>query len=90
MIQRLNENNTPFEYTLAGLELGQIRSRILSDALVLNKTLLSLHLSRKKIGDEEGEAIGKILGKGQNSTLQKLELEGIYSFFIFLFFIFFI
>jgi hypothetical protein len=74
IISDLNKNQTNRETTIAGLELGPIRCRILSRALRQNNTLRELHLSRKRIADEEGEELIKSLM--DNESLEKLELEG--------------
>ncbi len=67
-------NNTPKEYSLAGITLGGPRSRILMTRLRDNLTLTALHLSRKKIEDVDGIYIAEMLM--ENKTLRKLELEG--------------
>ena len=70
----LQTNETPFEISLSGLDLGGPRCRILAASIAFNKTLLSLHLARKGIQDEEGQDLAKMLYT--NTTLRKLELEG--------------
>jgi Ran GTPase-activating protein (RanGAP) involved in mRNA processing and transport len=74
MLCELQEGTTPFEYTMSGLDLGPIRCGILARNINANNTLLSLHISRKRVGDAEGCAFAKMLE--ENTSLRKLELEG--------------
>lgn len=74
MLHQLNDNTTPFEYTVSGLDLGSARCRILAQQIAYNNSLLSVHLSRKRISDVDGVYVAKILLS--NNTLRKLELEG--------------
>lgn len=67
-------NNTPKEYTLAGIPLGGPRTGVLMSRLKTNDTLCVLHLARKKIEDVDGVYIAEMLL--HNKTLRKLELEG--------------
>jgi hypothetical protein len=41
--------NTPKEYTFAGIHLGGPRTRILSNRLKANTSLFAMHLARKHI-----------------------------------------
>ncbi len=54
IFKNLQLDNTPKEYTLAGLNLGAARCRILASNVAYNNTLTALHLARKKITDPEG------------------------------------
>jgi len=74
MLVKLRNNETPRDLSLAGLELGGPRTRILSNHVAVNSTLMCLHLSRKGIADVDGVEIAKMLLT--NKTLRKLELEG--------------
>ena len=74
MLNKLQSNTTPFEYTISGLELGGTKPRILANNIAFNESLLSLHIARKGIIDVDGFAIASMLG--HNSTLRKIELEG--------------
>eukprot|EP00826_Nyctotherus_ovalis_P034621 TRINITY_DN2900_c0_g1_i5.p2 TRINITY_DN2900_c0_g1~~TRINITY_DN2900_c0_g1_i5.p2 ORF type:complete len:394 (-),score=122.71 TRINITY_DN2900_c0_g1_i5:124-1305(-) len=74
MIDNLSGNNTPQEYTLAGLSLNNIRLRLLVNNALANTTLLGLHLARMKIGNDDVAVLCQLLS--HNTTLQKLELEG--------------
>jgi len=47
---------------------------MLAEFVAINKSLMSLHLSRKQIQDNEGQDLAKMLLT--NNTLRKLELEG--------------
>ena len=70
----LQNQNTPFEYTITGLELGSTRCRILSETIAYNTTLLAIHISRKRLSDVDGVNLARIFYT--NETLRKLELEG--------------
>jgi len=73
-LKELSEDTTASEFSLAGLDLGPVRCRILAHQLKHNRSLKGLHLCRKQIGDDEGE---ELLSKlKSNRCLQKLELEG--------------
>ena len=74
IFKNLQTNNTPKEYTLAGLNLGPARCRILASNVAFNSTLTALHLARKGIMDPEGVILAQMLV--QNKNLRKLELEG--------------
>jgi len=54
MLNKLDNNETPNEFTLSGVELGGPRIRILVSQIAYNKTLKNLHLTRSGVGDEEG------------------------------------
>ena len=73
-LQKAQENNTPIDYAISGMELGAARCIILAKIIAYNETLKTLHLSRKQIGDKEGQDIARLLLN--NKTLRKLELEG--------------
>ena len=55
MLVALQESETPFEYSLSGMDLGAPRCRLLAANIAYNTTLLSLHLARKDIQDDEGQ-----------------------------------
>jgi Leucine-rich repeat (LRR) protein len=74
MLTKLDNDETPKEYSTSGLELGPARTRILASQVAYNKTLTNLHLSRANIKDEDGVEVAKILYN--NKVLRKLELEG--------------
>jgi len=74
MLIDLHENSTRFDYTLLGVNLGSKRCQMLAEFVAINKSLMSLHLSRKQIQDNEGQDLAKMLLT--NNTLRKLELEG--------------
>jgi len=74
ILNELFENRTPFEYSVTGLDLGPARCRILAQHIAYNNTLLSVHLSRRKISDVDGVSLAKMLVT--NNTIRKLELEG--------------
>lgn len=74
MVTGLQNQDTPLDYSLAGLELGPTRCRILAQNIAYNDTLKSLDLSRKFILDGEGECVPTMLYT--NTSLRKLNLEG--------------
>lgn len=74
MLKNLQNNDTPKEYTLAGLNLGPARCRIMASNVGFNNTLTALHLARKQILDPEGCILAQMLVS--NRMLRKLELEG--------------
>ena len=74
MLTGLQENDTPFEYTVTGLQLGNTRCEMLAKNLAVNNTLKSIHMSRMQINDNDGVILAKMLNT--NNTLRKLELEG--------------
>ena len=74
MLQNIKNNNTPLEYTVAGLSLGPARCRILASNVSENNSLTALHLARKGITDEDGIELARMLH--DNKVLRKLELEG--------------
>jgi hypothetical protein len=73
LLQGLQMGDTPFVFSVSGLNLGPIQCRLLASNLAHNSTLLTLHLARKEIKDNEGMDLAKMLFT--NKTLRKLELE---------------
>ena len=49
MVANIKKDNTPKEYTVAGLSLGPARCRILASNVAANTSLVALHLARKGI-----------------------------------------
>ena len=74
MLESLQKEDTPFEYTLSGMDLGRARTRILAENIAYNKSLFSIHLARKEILDHDGISLAYMLRT--NNVLRKLELEG--------------
>ena len=74
MLNRLTENNSPQEYTLSGLNLGNVRLRLLATHLEKNTSLLGIHLSRKELNDIDTVTLAQVLKN--NKKLEKMELEG--------------
>lgn len=72
-LQRSSVDQTPREYSTAGLELGNARIGILTKTMAFNNSLTQLCLSRKNIEDSSGVEIARILYT--NTALRKLELE---------------
>ena len=70
----MQENTTPFELSLAGLELGSARSLILCKQMKNNLSVLSIDMCRLGITDPDGVILAKILQ--HNKMLRKLDLEG--------------
>ncbi|CAD7955191.1 unnamed protein product [Amoebophrya sp. A25] len=60
--------------SVAGIELGSVRLRLLAQAMEDNLSCETIDLSRKGLNDEDGVTIGKMLAK--NKALTKMDLEG--------------
>ena len=73
-LMKLRNNETPREYSFAGITLGGARTTILARHVAYNETLTTLHLVRRNIQDNEGCDLAKMLLT--NKKLRKLELEG--------------
>ena len=54
MLHKMQDDETPHDYSISGLELGANRTGILAKIVAYNTTLKSLHLCRKAIEDKEG------------------------------------
>lgn len=54
LLGQLRGNCTPFECSVSEMELGQARTRILAQWIAYNSSLLSIHMSRKGIQDNDG------------------------------------
>ena len=74
ILKKLKNDETPRDYSLAGLDLGGPRTRILASLVAYNSTLTCLHLVRKNIQDIDGIELARVLYS--NKTLRKMELEG--------------
>ena len=74
LFDQLYNNQTRFEETITGLELGSSRINMLAKFVKKNESLLSLHMGRKNITDHDGVQLALMLVS--NKTLRKLELEG--------------
>lgn len=74
MINQLNADYTPLEYTISGMQLKPAQIRILVKAAESNKTLRCLSMSRKNLSDDDGVEIAKCLVS--NSVLEKIDLDG--------------
>ena len=72
--KNLKKNATPKEYSMTGVEIKNERIFMLCGDISVNTSLQILHMSRKKLNDESGVEIAKMLMT--NTTLIKLELEG--------------
>lgn len=51
---KASENETPLDYSCAGLILGAARTQILAKIIAYNSTLKSVSIARKGIADKEG------------------------------------
>jgi Ran GTPase-activating protein (RanGAP) involved in mRNA processing and transport len=74
MLWKLQEDQTPFEYSASGLELNAYRTEAFARVIAHNKSLLSMDFARQGIQDLDGTKLADILYT--NKTLRKLELEG--------------
>jgi len=70
----LNKNMSAKHITVCGIELTSVRLRLLTQAMENNTSCMSLDVSRKGLGDEDGVPLADMLKN--NKHLQKLELEG--------------
>lgn len=57
LLDQLQSHKTPFEVSTTGLDLGPQRTAILAKNIRINKSLLSLHMSRKGIMDVDGQQL---------------------------------
>jgi len=53
-LDTLQSNNTPFEISMTGMELGPQRLNILAKNIAYNSSLYGIHMSRKGIMDVDG------------------------------------
>eukprot|EP00397_Hematodinium_sp_SG-2012_P040096 GEMP01043881.1.p1 GENE.GEMP01043881.1~~GEMP01043881.1.p1 ORF type:complete len:392 (+),score=136.20 GEMP01043881.1:71-1246(+) len=74
ILGQLQENISPAFISVCGIELGPVRLRLLAKALEGNTSCVALDLSRKRLSDQDGIALGGMLET--NVFLQKLDLEG--------------
>ncbi|CAD8043508.1 unnamed protein product [Paramecium primaurelia] len=74
MMIDLATGDSKLDYTISGLDLRPTQIRVLVKVTENNNTLKGLSMSRKRIGDEEGQEIAASLEK--NMVLERLELEG--------------
>ena len=74
ILKKLKNDETPRDYSLAGLDLGGPRARILASLVAYNSGLCAIHMVRKNIQDIDGIEIARILYS--NKSLRKIELEG--------------
>ena len=73
-LDQLFNDKTPHELSTTGLDMGPARIALLAKNVKSNKSLLSLHMSRKLITDADGQQLAYMLNS--NKKLRKLELEG--------------
>lgn len=74
ILGKLQRNETHRDLTMAGIELGTTRSRILVNNIVPNTSLMCLTMCRAMVEDEVGIDIARMLML--NKTVRKVELEG--------------
>jgi hypothetical protein len=74
MINQLNADYTPLEYSISGMQLKPRQIRLLVKVAESNKTLRCLAMSRKGLSDDDGVEIAKCLCN--NSVLEKVDLDG--------------
>jgi len=74
ILGQLQHNASPAFISVCGIEVSAVRLRLLAKALENNQSCVALDLSRKKLCDQDGIALGAMLET--NNFLQKLELEG--------------
>ena len=71
---QLYNDKTPIEVSMTGLELGASRTKLVAMNIKNNESLMSLHIARKNISDNDGVQLAWMLNT--NKFLRKLELEG--------------
>lgn len=74
VFEMMSDDQTPRELSLQGLELGPIRSGILSKWIGVNQSLMALDLNRMGVDDEQGKVIAMYLRK--NTQMRSISLEG--------------
>mmetsp|Transcript_9164 Transcript_9164/g.20230 ORF Transcript_9164/g.20230 Transcript_9164/m.20230 type:complete len:394 (+) Transcript_9164:52-1233(+) len=74
LLDALTRNVSLPHVTVCGIDLNSVRLRLLTQALSLNTSCLSLDLNRKGLNDEDGASLASMLAV--NKHLQKLECEG--------------
>lgn len=74
LLGHLMANTSSSHVSVKGIELGEVRLRLVAKALEANTSCLSIDLSRKGLQDNDGVALAEMLKR--NKTLQKLDLEG--------------
>jgi Ran GTPase-activating protein (RanGAP) involved in mRNA processing and transport len=74
VLDQMQQNSTPLEITLQGVELGPFRTQMVAKNLAVNMSLLALDMSRCGLEDNDGAFVAKVLKK--NNSLRKLDLEG--------------
>lgn len=75
ILQALYDQDTPFEYTMTGIDkFNDIKCLLVAKQLAYNSTLKSIHIVRKEMKETSGMVFAKMLNT--NKTLRKLELEG--------------
>jgi len=75
ILQALYDQDTPFEYTMTGIDkFNDIKCLLVAKQLAYNATLKSIHIVRKEMKETSGMVFAKMLNT--NKTLRKLELEG--------------
>lgn len=70
----LKNNTSARDITFCGIELTNVRVRLLAQAMEKNTTCISLDMNRKGLTDEDGVQLAGMISN--NSNLQKLECEG--------------
>ena len=72
--KKIKDNESPYEYSFTDVNIDSSSLLMLCESLKPNITLMILHIARKKLNDEDGEEIAKMLLV--NKRLEKVDLEG--------------
>ena len=72
--KKIKDNESPYEYSFTDVNIDSSSLLMLCECLKVNSTLMILHIARKKLNDEDGEEIAKMLLV--NKRLEKVDLEG--------------
>ncbi|KAF4694653.1 hypothetical protein FOZ60_007620 [Perkinsus olseni] len=75
ILAQLHQNTSNVQaVTLAGIDIGSVRLRLLCNALIANRSCTTITLARKCLSDEDGVSLSAMLEV--NRTLQYVDLEG--------------
>ncbi|KAF4665083.1 hypothetical protein FOZ61_000214 [Perkinsus olseni] len=75
ILAQLHQNTSNVQaVTLAGIDIGSVRLRLLCNALIANRSCTTITLARKCLSDEDGVSLSAMLEV--NRTLEYVDLEG--------------
>ena len=71
MFYCLQENQTPFEYSAAGLELNSYRTKRFAQFIAYNSSLLSMDMARQGIQDIDGQSLAELFYTNKTKLLHR-------------------